>query len=268
MHVAGKDRKRELARQRYERQQARRAAEAARRRRIRTIGVVVVAVIVLGGAGTAAALTMSGGKSKKKNTAAAPTVPPGECAYTASPGQGALKSGAKPPQKPAYHGAVNATIKTSVGTIGLRLDAAKAPCTVNSFAFLAGQKYFDNTPCHRMTTDDPKMLQCGDPTGTGMGGPGYKFKDENLPKAASGGNYTYPTASVAMANSGPNTNGSQFFLVYGDSPLPPNYTIFGTITSGLNVIQDVAKAGVHQDQATGSTAPNKKVTIQAVTISS
>ncbi len=121
---------------------------------------------------------------------------------------------------------------------------SKATCTVNSFVYLAGKKYFNNTHCHRLTTVSPLyVLQCGDPTGTGSGGPGYKFNDENL----AGAKYTQGT--VAMANSGPDTNGSQFFLVYKNSTLAANYTPFGTVVKGLGIIQNVAKAG--SDNANG-----------------
>ncbi|UGQ15623.1 peptidylprolyl isomerase [Yinghuangia sp. ASG 101] len=150
------------------------------------------------------------------------------------------------------------TLKTSCGTIAVRLDAAKAPTTVNSFAFLAGKDYFDHTPCHRLTTEGIFVLQCGDPTGRGTGGPGYKFTDENLAGA------TYKAGTVAMANSGPNTNGSQFFLVYKDSPLPPAYTPFGTITSGMDVLLDIAADGVWDGSGDG--IPQALVTLDDVTV--
>jgi peptidyl-prolyl cis-trans isomerase B (cyclophilin B) len=132
---------------------------------------------------------------------------------------------------------------------------------VNSFVFLAVKKYFNKTHCHRLTTSGIFVLQCGDPTGTGSGGPGYKFDDENLTGA------TYPAGTVAMANSGPNTNGSQFFLVYKDSTqLQPKYTPFGTIVSGLNIIQNVAKAGSDNANGPGDGHPKKKVVIKSVSI--
>ena len=117
-----------------------------------------------------------------------------------------------PPVKPAFKAAkYQATIKTNRGTIVLDLLNHKATCTVNSFIYLAAKNYFNNTPCHRLTTAGIYVLQCGDPTGTGSGGPGYKFANENL----AGAKYTQGT--VAMANAGPGTNGSQFFLVYRNS---------------------------------------------------
>src|SRR2546430_242150 len=128
------------------------------------------------------------------------------------------------------------TTTTDLGAITVRLDPADAPCTVASFAYLAGRKFFDGTRCHRLVTSGIYVLQCGDPSGTGAGGPGYTYPDENL----SGTRGTYPAGTVAMANAGPNTNGSQFFIVYQDSPLPPRYTPFGNVTVGLDLVRTVA----------------------------
>src|SRR5690349_3938594 len=122
-----------------------------------------------------------------------------------------------------------ATVKTTCGVITMELDGTKAPQTVASFLNLAKTGYWAPSPCHRLTTEGIYVLQCGDPTGSGEGGPGYSFADENLTGA------TYPAGTVAMANSGANTNGSQFFLVYKDTQLPPSYTPFGKITGGLDV---------------------------------
>ncbi|MFB7874734.1 peptidylprolyl isomerase [Nocardia sp. NPDC056064] len=131
-----------------------------------------------------------------------------------------------------------ATLNTTCGPVTVDLDAAAAPRTVNSFVFLAGEDYFDHTRCHRLTTEGIYVLQCGDPTATGRGGPGYQFGDENLAGAV------YPAGTVAMANAGPGTNGSQFFLVYRDTQLPPNYTPFGRVTGGLDALTTIADAGV------------------------
>ena len=141
------------------------------------------------------------------------------------------------------------------------MAAAKAPCTTNSFRHLAEKKYFDGTSCHRLTTDGIFVLQCGDPTGTGSGGPGYEFGEENVP--AEGSN-NYPAGTVAMANAGPGTNGSQFFLVYQDTTLPAGYTIFGTFTTGLDVVQKVADAGVADGSGDGT--PKQTTTLTSVTI--
>lgn len=141
-----------------------------------------------------------------------------------------------------------ATLSTTCGTMTIALDAARAPRTVNSFVFLAGEQYFDHTKCHRITTEGIYVLQCGDPTATGMGGPGYSFPDENLAGA------TYPAGTVAMANAGPGTNGSQFFLVYRDSQLPPDYTPFGRVSAGMNVLTSIAAAGAKDRSGDGAPA--------------
>lgn len=140
------------------------------------------------------------------------------------------------------------TFETNCGTITASLDAAAAPRTVNSFVFLSEQGYFNHTKCHRLTTEGIYVLQCGDPTGTGTGGPGYKFTDENLAGA------TYPAGTIAMANSGPNTNGSQFFLVYRDTRLPANYTPFGRITGGTEALQSIVSAGTQDGSGDGKPA--------------
>lgn len=151
-----------------------------------------------------------------------------------------------------------ATLITTCGTVTVALDAARAPRTVNSFAFLAGERYFDHTRCHRITTEGIYVLQCGDPTATGMGGPGYQFPDENLAGA------TYPAGTIAMANAGPGTNGSQFFLVYRDAPLPPNYTPFGRVTAGMDVLNAIAAAGVKDGSSDG--APAADVVLDSVAV--
>ena len=191
------------------------------------------------------------------------------CAYTPTGG------GSVPLPPSTVNPAANftATLRTSQGDIVIKLRDAQAPCTVNSFVHLAEANFWDGTQCHRISTDGGLyMLQCGDPTakasqtitcdGTaGGGGPGYQFADENLTGAS------YPAGTVAMANAGPGTNGSQFFLVFQDTQLPPSYTPFGTITSGLDVLAKVAKAGTTCTYAgAGGGVPKDKVAISAVTI--
>jgi peptidyl-prolyl cis-trans isomerase B (cyclophilin B) len=154
-----------------------------------------------------------------------------------------------------------ATIVTNCGTIVAVLDGAKAPHTVNSFAFLAGKGYFDNTPCHRLTTAGIFVLQCGDPTGSGTGGPGYTIPDENLAGA------TYGAGTLAMANTGqPHTGGSQFFLCYNDTQLPPQYTPFGHITQGLDVLKAIAANGEDDSNGPGDGHPKSPVIIQKFTV--
>ena len=160
------------------------------------------------------------------------------------------------------------TLQTNRGNIVFTANGKGAPYTVDSFVYLAEKDYFNSTECHRLTTEGIYVLQCGDPTGTGSGGPGYEFQDENLASLGtpSNGIVTYHGGTVAMANAGPGTNGSQFFLVYKDSPLAPNYTPFGTITQGLSIIQQVAAAGSNNANGTGDGAPNDPVEIQKVTV--
>jgi peptidyl-prolyl cis-trans isomerase B (cyclophilin B) len=167
---------------------------------------------------------------------------------------------------------IAATIVTNDGPIGLQLDNAKAPCTVNSFVSLAKQGYFDGTPCHRLTTSQVLgVLQCGDPTGLGTGGPGYRFPNEyptnqyKLTDPALTALALYPRGSLVMANTGPGTNGSQFYLVYQDSQLPPTYTLFGTVdATGLATVGQIAAAGVQDGSDDGK--PATDVTITSVQV--
>jgi peptidyl-prolyl cis-trans isomerase B (cyclophilin B) len=139
---------------------------------------------------------------------------------------------------------------TTQGIITVRMLTTKAPCTTFSFRFLASKGYFNKTHCHRLTTQGIFVLQCGDPTGTGSGAPGYAFNDENLAGA------TYPAGTVAMANAGPNTNGSQFFFTWKDTTLAPDFTPFGTVISGMDVLQKIAAAGDDSQNGPGDGYPN------------
>jgi peptidyl-prolyl cis-trans isomerase B (cyclophilin B) len=161
---------------------------------------------------------------------------------------------------PPSAGTATMTITTNVGVITVRLDPTGAPCTVASFAYLASRKYFAGTSCHRLVTQGIYVLQCGDPSGTGEGGPGYSFPDENL-GATSG---AYAAGTVAMANAGPDTNGSQFFIVYRDSPLEPKYTPFGTVSAGLDLVRSVAAGGTADGSGDGH--PKVPVAIQSLTV--
>jgi peptidyl-prolyl cis-trans isomerase B (cyclophilin B) len=139
---------------------------------------------------------------------------------------------------------------TNQGVITVKMLTSAAPCTTWSFRFLVSRGYFNGTHCHRLTVQGIFILQCGDPTGTGSGGPGYKFNDENLSGA------TYPAGTVAMANAGPNTNGSQFFFVWKDTTLAPQYTPFGTVIGGMDVLQKIAAAGDDSQNGPGDGYPN------------
>jgi peptidyl-prolyl cis-trans isomerase B (cyclophilin B) len=187
--------------------------------------------------------------------AAGPTS--GPCGYTPTPDDPAVRPVSLPPDPKSTpdHGKVVVTLRTNQGAIPLLLDRAEAPCTVQSFLHLVRSRFYDDTNCHRLTTYPTlSVLQCGDPSGTGEGGPGYQFRDElptdlpNWPDDPSGTRKVYARGTVAMANAGPDTNGSQFFLVYADSRLRPNYTIFGTILPpGLRTLDRIAAGGVAAD---------------------
>jgi peptidyl-prolyl cis-trans isomerase B (cyclophilin B) len=153
------------------------------------------------------------------------------------------------------------TITTNCGNIVIKADGKSAPITVTALSALATGGFFDQTLCHRLTTENIYVLQCGDPTATGLGGPNFTYRDENLPTPVEN---NYPAGVVAMANSGQNTNGSQFFIVYADTSLPPSYTIWGKVTKGLEIIQMVAKSGVLDGKKDG--APKLKIGIEKVKV--
>ena len=179
------------------------------------------------------------------------------CTYEPDGSQPAKKVD-PPPEQATVSGDVAVSIKTNAGDIPATLDADKTPCTVNSFVSLADQGYFDKTICHRLTTQGIFVLQCGDPTASGSGGPGYQFPDELS------GRETYRAGTLAMANAGANTNGSQFFIVYGDSQLPPSYAVFGRVSAaGLKVVKDIAAKGTTNGGADGP--PKETVEISSVT---
>lgn len=162
---------------------------------------------------------------------------------------------------------ISVSMSTDQGNIGLVLNNAEAPCTVNSFASLAQKGFFNDTICHRLTTAPSLgVLQCGDPAGTGSGGPGYAFANEyptnQYPKndPALQNPVLYPRGTLAMANAGADTNGSQFFLVYKNSQLPPGYTVFGTIdATGLATLDKIAEGGVAGGSTDGKPATEIKV---------
>jgi peptidyl-prolyl cis-trans isomerase B (cyclophilin B) len=209
----------------------------------RRIAVTVLTASLLLAAGAAPA-----------HAADAPEVTTGPCQYTQTPDEPAARAVPLPrdPRHTPDHGTVTVVLITNLGLIPLTLDRAEAPCTVQSFLHLVGHRFYNQTICHRLTTYPTlKVLQCGDPTGTGEGGPGYRYKDElptNLPPAPTdptGVRKVYARGVLAMANAGPDTNGSQFFLVFADSALRPNYTIFGSVRPlGLRTLDRIAAGGV------------------------
>lgn len=159
-------------------------------------------------------------------------------------------------------GTAKMNLTTNAGKIGLELDRAASPCTVNAMEHLTNNGYFTNTVCHRLTTAGIYVLQCGDPLGSGTGGPGFSFKNEYpTDEMTSGEQVIYPRGSIAMANSGVDTNGSQFFLNYQDSPLPANYTYFGQINEeGLKTLDAIAAKGVQGGATDGAPAEEVRIT--------
>jgi peptidyl-prolyl cis-trans isomerase B (cyclophilin B) len=291
--VPTNEQRRAAAKRKLERQLERRAERARRRRILAIVGASVATVVVIAAVVTTVLIT---NREHKHNTAApsssaaattsapgaAPGVPPlpsfkpsanlgADCQYPPSP-EPASKP-AKPPRTgkvPTDPAQVSASMVTNQGKVGLMLDNGKSPCTVNSFASLAQQGFFNDTQCHRLTTSPTlSVLQCGDPKGDGTGGPGYQFANEyptdQYPPddPALHQPVVYPRGTLAMANAGPGTNSSQFFMVYKDSQLPPEYTVFGTIQDdGLATLDKIAKAGVAGGGEDG--APATKVTIKSV----
>jgi peptidyl-prolyl cis-trans isomerase B (cyclophilin B) len=211
--------------------------------------------VVAVGVGALVAVAVTGTAAQAAGTAAAPPkTTHGACKYMETPDEPAARPVPLPPD-PRHtpdRGKVEVVLRTNLGPIPLTLNRAQAPCTVQSFLHLVRHRFYDVTICHRLTTYPTlKVLQCGDPSGTGEGGPGYSFKDElptdlkPAPNDPTGLRRIYPRATVAMANAGPDTNGSQFFLVYADSVLRPNYSIFGRVDRpGLRTLDRIAAGGV------------------------
>ncbi len=256
--MSSRERERLAARRRQEKYERHLAAVRARQQRRRQIaGAVFAVALVL--VGVAFAVNFLG-DDDVVDPAAQPAAPvPGDTA-PAEPTQ----TYALPDPSFAEGRTWSGTITTDVGVIGIELDGAAAPQAVASFVSLAQQGYFDGTSCHRLVTGGIKVLQCGDPTGSGQGGPGYAFGPvENAPA-----DDVYPTGTIAMARVGDDGSsmGSQFFLVYEDSTIPADsaggYTVMGRVTSGLDVVTAVADAGVQGGGSDGP--PATGVTIQGV----
>jgi peptidyl-prolyl cis-trans isomerase B (cyclophilin B) len=275
-----RERQRKLARDAHARRLQRHAERARRTRQLSAAIIIAVLVVAVGVGGAAIAGVFSSPKPTAAASAHTPSATPsapspsptpspsstpamvdGKCVYI--PGGTAARKVSQPPAKPDRKATYVATIATNRGNIVIDLLNKDAPCTVNSFVSLADQKFFNNTPCPRLSNSSGLyILQCGDPTGTGSGGPGYEFASENLTGA------TYPAGTLAMANAGaPDTNGSQFFLVFQNTSLSPSYTPFGRVVSGLNILQNVGKRGFGPPlNSAGGGAPKEKVQIDSVTI--
>ncbi|MBV2354481.1 peptidylprolyl isomerase [Streptomyces sp. J2-1] len=273
--VSQEQRRRQLAREKFLRQQQRRTS-ARRKARVRNSVIAsVLGVVVIGSVALYTTGVLKDGSDDKKADASAQTTPTPSAPPTSKapdpcekPAAGSIKKETwkkEPPMSIDKSAKYTMKLATTCGDIDIALKASAAPHTVNSFDFLAGKGYFDHTKCHRLTTNGIYVLQCGDPTGVGSGGPGYTIPDENLKDPSLKGN-SYPAGTVAMANTGQaHTGGSQFFLVYKASPLPPQYTPFGTIDKkGLAVLDKIAKAG--DSTGSGDGAPNATVVINKATV--
>ena len=276
------EQRRATAKRKLERQLERRAAQERKRRILAISGSAVAALVIIGavvstfvftskdsGSTTASADTTTATSGAPAQPAAngqlpafaAPANLGANCQYPAAAAASKPNTPPRTGKVPTDEKTISVSMVTTQGNIGLMLDNGQAPCTVNSFASLASQNYFNDTPCHRLTTSGISVLQCGDPSGQGTGGPGYQFANEyptnqyQPDDPALQQPVVYPRGTVAMANAGPNTNGSQFFLVYQDSQLPPNYTVFGKIDdTGLATLDKIAAAGVAGGGADGKPA--------------
>ncbi|MEU8979853.1 peptidylprolyl isomerase [Streptomyces sp. NPDC048309] len=275
--VSQEQRRRQLAREKFLRQQQRRTA-ARRKTNARNAVIASVLGVVVVGSVVSYATGVFKNDDKKANAAAEVTPSASPTSKAPDPCEKAAAGKVKTltwKKEPALtiDKSADYTMKmaTTCGDIDIALKTAAAPHTVNSFDFLAGKGFFDHTKCHRLTTNGIYVLQCGDPQGTGMGGPGYTIPDENLKDTSLKGG-VYPAGTVAMANQynaqtkkGRHTGGSQFFLVYQDSQLPADYTPFGTISeSGMKVLKKIAAAGESTGQGDG--APNATVVINKATV--
>ncbi|QJT00492.1 peptidylprolyl isomerase [Streptomyces asoensis] len=267
--VTQEQRKRQLAREKFLRQQQRRTSARRKARARNSVIASVLGVIIIG---SVALYTTGVLKDDDKANASSETTPSPTPSAVKDPCEKAAAGSVKTQtwkKEPAVtidkSAKYTMTLATTCGDIGIALKAKAAPHTVNSFSFLAGKGYFDHTKCHRLTTSGIYVLQCGDPTGSGSGGPGYTIPDENL-KDTSLKNNIYPAGTIAMANTGQaHTGGSQFFLVYQDSQLPPSYTPFGTVSAdGMKVLAKIAAAG--ENTGAGDGAPNATVVINKATV--
>lgn len=237
---------------------------------VRMIAGVLAAAVLLAGCGQIPDSPSAGsgpsgaadGAAGKSADAKAGNAGPADCEYTET---GTASRPVDPPPSTGVpmKGTATAVIKMSASTITITLDRTRSPCTVNSFVSLAEQHFYDDTSCPRMTDAGSLfMLQCGDPSGDRSGGPGYSFPDELS------GNENYGEGTVAMANSGPNSNGSQFFLIYRNSQLDPDYTVFGQMdAAGVAVLNKIAEGGVDNSNGAHDGKPKSEAKFVSVTIS-
>jgi peptidyl-prolyl cis-trans isomerase B (cyclophilin B) len=270
------DRDRARDKRRYEKHQTKldmRAAEARRNKQV--LGVVLAMLLVIGGFVVVSLVLTKDGKTVAagqpsaqptgQSTSAA-TTPAVSVAGCVTPPKVPTdkRTGTLPDKKTAAGKTFVATVTTNCGVITMELDGTKAPQTVASFLGLAKSGYWADSPCHRLTTSGIFVLQCGDPTGTGGGTPGYGFGVENAPA-----DFTFAPGTLAMARTpDPNSNGGQFFIVYKKTELkdPAGYSIFGKITSGMDIVDKIAAAGATKPDASGNTAPVQPISILKVDV--
>lgn len=220
---------------------------------LRPLTLIVLLAALVSGCSTATTAPTGGQFSAPANAGAT-------CAYPAA------GSAARPVQPPSETdvpktGTLTVTLRMTGGAVTITGDRAAAPCTLHSFESLVKQKFYDDTACHRLSDSGMFMVQCGDPTGSGSGGPGYRFADELK------GDETYTAGTVAMANSGPDTNGSQFFILYRDSALPAAYTVFGQMdAASLKVIEAMAAQGHDNSYGDGTGRPRNAFRITTASI--
>ena len=267
--VSSKDRQRKLAREKLDRQLARRAAQERRRRRILAgVGAGVAVVLI------AAGIAWIGGAFDKEPSA---TEAADICAWTpqSTTSNTNLKDVGTPPTKDIpTSGAETMTVTTNQGApIQVALDLTTSPCGAASLSYLAAKKFFDNTPCYEVTVDG--ALHCGDPSGTGLGGPAYSVYDENVPTAptpsASAAPSTktplYPKGTVAFIGNPPGTNGSQFLIFLKDfSPATAQYSILGKVTGGLGTLADIAKIPLVANSSGDKVTPKQKIVVSSLTV--
>ncbi|MFY1701559.1 peptidylprolyl isomerase [Micromonospora sp. WMMA1923] len=263
--ASSRDRQRKLARAKLDRQQARRAAALRRRRQIQAgVGAALTLVLIVAGSAWALGAFDS---DPEEQTASADV-----CAWT--PQDGAGNTNLKDVGTPATaglptEGTRSMTVTTGQGTVTAELDLTAAPCAAASIEHLASRSFYDNTPCHEITTEG--AVRCGDPSGTGLGGPTYSFYNENVPEPAPSGAAdappAYPKGTVAMVGSAPGANGSQFLIFFKDfDPAEPAYPVIGRVTEGLDVVEKVGALPTVENEAGEKVKPKTDVVIQSLTV--
>jgi peptidyl-prolyl cis-trans isomerase B (cyclophilin B) len=276
------NKQRREAAQRHLQRQLERRAELAKKRR-RNLGVLLAALAAVVVVGAALLITGVLGGEDDPATSAEPTTPSSaptssaaarttnpdgtvSCEYlpdeSGNPNLTDVGTPANPEATPTQ-GTATLLMSTDQGDLTLTLDRAKAPCAAASFVHLTEQGFYDGSPCHRLVNSETfGVLQCGDPTGSGSGGPSYKFAEEVTPET------TYPRGTIAMAKTAePNSTGGQFFLTFVDTQLPPQYTVVGTVDeAGLAVLDTVAAGGVQGAEGPGDGAPNIPVTVEDMSV--